>query len=100
MVMPGFVLILFMPVALLLAITLWVLLRFRLTAAWHFLLSGAIVGSVCVLPFAWHALFDSRLSWGERLAQLVGLWGPSATTSAVMGVIWLVAIWRNEDFAQ
>jgi hypothetical protein len=100
MVIPGVGVILFMPVALLLAITLWLLLRFRLTAAWHFLLSGAIVGSVCVLPFVWRALVDSRLGWDDRLAQLGWAWGPSATTSAVMGVFWLVAIWRNQDFAR
>lgn len=100
MVIPGFVLILFMPIALLLAITVWLLLRFRLTAAWHFLLSGAIVGAVGVLPYVWHALFDSRLAWSYRLSQLAGVWGPSATASALLGVFWLVAVWRNQDFAR
>jgi hypothetical protein len=100
MVLPSVVVILFMPVALLLAITLWFLVRFRLTAAWHFLLSGAIVGSVFGLPFFWRSLIDPRLDWSDRLAQLAGVWGPAATTSAVMGVIWLAAIWRNQDFSR
>jgi hypothetical protein len=98
MVIPGVVLVLFMPVALLLAITVWFLLRLHLTRAWHFLLAGAIVGTVCVLPFVWRALIDSRLDWTSRLAQLAGVWGPAATASAVLGVFWLVAIWRNQDF--
>lgn len=98
MVIPGVVLILFLPIALLLAIAVWFLLRFRLTAAWHFLLSGAIVGALCVLPFIWHALIDSRLDWSYRLAQLAGIWGPAVTASAVLGVFWLVALWRNQDF--
>ena len=98
MVLPGVVLILFMPAALLLVVTMWFLLRFRLTAAWHFLFAGAFVGAVCVFPFVWHALIDSRLGWSSRLAQLAGVWGPSATASAVLGVFWLVAIWRNQYF--
>ena len=100
MVMPGVVIVLFMPMPLLLAGALWLLLRLRLTAAWHFLLSGAIVGSVYVLQYVWRTLWDSRLDWSYRLAQLNGVWGPATITTAVMGIIWLAAIWRNQEFAR
>ena len=98
LLMPGFVLILFPQVALLVIASIWLLLRFRLVAWWHFVLAGVVIGAVSAFPFVWHDLVNQSLRLGYRLSELGGLVSPSATTAGVLWLFWLAAVWRNRAF--
>jgi hypothetical protein len=95
LVVPGFVLILFPQVVLLVIASIWFLLRFRFVAWWHFALAGAAIGAVSAFPFVWHDLANESLRWGYRLSELGGLGSPAAATAAVLVLFWLAAVWRN-----
>ena len=96
---PGFVLVVFPFVALLIVATVWFLLRFRLVAWWHFVLAGAVIGAVSAFPFIWHVLSNESLRWAYRLTALSDIGFPSATCATLLGVFWLLAVWRNRTFA-
>ena len=96
---PGVMLVVFPFVALLIVAAVWLLLRFRLVAWWHFVLAGAVVGAASAFPFIWHVLANESLRWAYRLAALSDAGLPSATCATLLGVFWLLAVWRNRAFA-